>query len=189
MIEIKIEAENVLSALSRLEQAATNASPVMAAIAGVMHDAVEENFAQEGRPKWAGLSPRTLKRRAGGKILQDRGRLAASIVERHDANSAAVGTNVVYAAIHQFGGQIDKAAQSRLVRHRTDAKGNLLRSEHLGGKGLIFAKNSHKRVKSRWFEQAAHKIDMPARPFLALTGEDEERIVAKVNDYLKSVIG
>jgi len=33
-----------------------------------------------------------------------RGDLAASITSKYDDNSAVVGTNKVYAAIHQFGG-------------------------------------------------------------------------------------
>ena len=50
MIEIKYEAENVLSALERLQLAAVNTSPIMAQIAGVMHDAVEE-FQSSPAPK------------------------------------------------------------------------------------------------------------------------------------------
>ena len=34
-----------------------------------------------------------------------RGELAASITSKYDKNSAIVGTNKIYAAIHQFGGK------------------------------------------------------------------------------------
>ncbi len=43
-----------------------------------------------------------------GKILQVRGELAASITSHYDQDSAVVGTNKVYAAIHQFGGPAGK---------------------------------------------------------------------------------
>lgn len=65
---------------------------------------------KEGRPeKWTPLAKSTIKQRTKkgywpGKILQIKGDLAASITSKYDDNSAVVGTNKVYAAIHQFGG-------------------------------------------------------------------------------------
>lgn len=193
MFEIKVEAQNVMSMLDRLVHTGQDMSPVMRSISQELHRQTEKNFAAEGRPKWLGIKPR--KGREGGSILQDSGQLAASITPSHDATSATIGSNKVYAAIHQLGGEINKPAQSRLVRHRTDAKGNLLRTEHFKGKGLIFAKDSHKRAVSRWFEQGAHTIHMPARPFLPIDAqgqlqpEAEENILGLVNDYLSRVIG
>ena len=193
MFEIEFNSKPVMSVLARLEQSTHNASPLMASISNELFSQTEDNFAAEGRPKWLGIKPR--KGREGGKILQDTGQLAASIAKSSDATSATIGTNKVYAAIHQFGGDINKAAQSRMVRHRTDAKGNLLRTEHFNGKGLIFAKDSHKRVKTRWFEQGAHTIHIPARPFLPadaqgnLQPEAEEGILYLANNYLANVIG
>ncbi|WP_337062502.1 phage virion morphogenesis protein, partial [Serratia fonticola] len=60
--------------------------------------AVDENFAQQGRPAWLGIQ-------RDGMILQKSGRLASSIVAASDNNSATVGTNVEYGPIHQFGGK------------------------------------------------------------------------------------
>ncbi len=127
-----------------------------------MRDAVEENFAQEGRPdKWKPLSRATLESgvktykrkskygKAGTitkqsadkltdrKILQKSGQLAASISEKSDSHSAAVGTNKVYAAIQQFGG---KAGRGR-------------------------------------------KVTIPARPFLKLTDQDIEEIKRMLLNY------
>lgn len=58
---------------------------------------------------WTPLKPATLKaRRKGGKtgrsakILQDTGRLKNSIVASSTVDRAEVGTNVIYAATHQF---------------------------------------------------------------------------------------
>lgn len=188
MIKIDIDDSRVMAALARLSQAAVNASPVMKTIASIMWHEVEDNFAEEGRPKWMGLKPSSNKKRQGGKILQDTSRLVSSITPHSDATSAAVGTNVKYAAIHQFGGDIKRNAYSRKVRHRTDRDGNLLRTGKFGGKGLIFAKDSHKRVITRWFEVGAHTINIPARPFLGLSDSGCERIVQAVNDYLRNAI-
>ncbi len=116
MIEIKIDTAKLTAALKRLAAKGHDLSPAMRRAAGIMADAVEENFEQEGRPKWKSLAASTLKQRAKegstGKILQRRGDLARSITRHSDATSAVVGTNTIYAGIHQFGG---KAGRGRKV--------------------------------------------------------------------------
>lgn len=82
--------------------------PIMRKIAGIMHDAVEQNFEEEGRPKWDELRPSTIKRRekegkGSGKILQRSGKLASSVEQHADNDEAAVGTNKVYATTQHFG--------------------------------------------------------------------------------------
>jgi phage virion morphogenesis protein len=109
MITITIDSARLTAALKRLAAAGRDLSPAMRMAAGIMADSVEENFEAEGRPKWQSLAASTLRQRAKegstGKILQRRGDLARSITRHCDATSATVGTNSVYAAIHQFGGQ------------------------------------------------------------------------------------
>jgi len=198
MFEIKIDANQALAGLSQMELGTRNTRPLARAISLEFLSQTAANFEAQGRPKWLGLKPSTIKQRSKegswpGMILQRSGGLAASIDSGYDATSAVVGSNKVYAAIHQQGGDINKAAQSRLVRHRTDAKGNLLRTEHFKGNGLIFAKDSHKRAVSRWFEQSAHTVHIDARPFLPvdaqgdLQPEAEISIMGLVNDYLRSI--
>ncbi|UZX15034.1 phage virion morphogenesis protein [Thermus sp. PS18] len=92
----------------------------------------EESRGPDGRP-WPPLSPATLEKevrprdrlKRGGisaaaqrrvalrKPLVRTGRLKASIGWKVSGNAIAVGTNLVYAAIHQFGG---KAGRGRKVR-------------------------------------------------------------------------
>ena len=82
-----------------------------------------QNFQAQGRPKWAGLSPRTIEnlRRQGvtnPMILQrTAGGLKDSVQGEHDAESASVmagsGKSADYAAIHQFGGM---AGRNRRVK-------------------------------------------------------------------------
>jgi len=88
-------------------------SEPMLEVREVMLNAVHDRFESETDPdgnRWRRLSPATLvARRRRGKggvtILRASGRLIGSIAPRSDATSATVGTNVVYGAIHQFGGQ------------------------------------------------------------------------------------
>ncbi|MEW6115366.1 MAG: phage virion morphogenesis protein [Nitrospirota bacterium] len=161
MIKISVKDKEALRFLTELQRRSTNMTPVMRRIAEIMHDAVEENFEAEGRPRWRPLAASTImgafggarkwntkkgavrksiaKKLAGRKILQDSGQLAASISRKSDARSARVGTNKVYAAIHQFGG---KAGRGR-------------------------------------------KVTIPARPFLKLTDSDIEEIKEAIKEYLK----
>lgn len=109
MIKITVDDNEVQRMLKDLAGRVKDMRPVMRKIAGIMHDAVEQNFEEEGRPKWK-PSKRALKHK--GKTLQDTGSLAVSISMRYDNKSAQVGTNKKYAAIHQFGG---KAGRGRKV--------------------------------------------------------------------------
>jgi len=150
MIEIKIDTAKLTAALKRLAAAGRDLTPAMRKAAGIMVDAVEENFGQEGRPRWKDLAKSTIKQREKegtwpGKILQRSGGhgLAGSITRHYDATSAVVGSNLPYARIQQLGGK--------------------------AGRG--------------------HKSEIPARPYLKLTEEDEEKILKSFNTFLSQAVG
>lgn len=113
-IEIKIDNKAVEEALLKVASKCEDLRPLMKNIAGIMADAVEENFEQEGRPnKWQELAESTIKKRKKtkhwpGRILQVEGQLATSITTQYDNESALIGSNLAYAAIHQLGGQTGK---------------------------------------------------------------------------------
>jgi phage virion morphogenesis protein len=109
-IEIKVDDKKIQQVLKNLISKTESLRPLMKNIAGIMMDSVEENFEKEGRPdKWEKLSLVTIKLRSKkgywpGRILQRQGDLATSITSKYDDSFAVVGTNKVYAEIHQFGG-------------------------------------------------------------------------------------
>lgn len=137
---------------------------LMRGIAGDMADAVEENFAQQGRPRWADLRSVSIRRGAGYRILQDTGRLAASIGRSSDETTARVGTNLVYARIHQFGGR---------------TKAHVIRAKN--SKALYTPFGPRKSVN--------HPGSViPARPFLSLTERDLQKIGRRGEAFLKGLI-
>lgn len=137
---------------------------LMRGIAGDMADAVEENFAQQGRPRWAELRSVGVSRGAGYRILQDSGRLAASITRSFDDSTARVGTNVVYARIHQFGGR---------------TKAHVIRAKNK--RALYTPFGPRKKVN--------HPGSViPARPFLSLTESDLQKIGRRGEAFLRSLI-
>lgn len=132
------------------------------------------------------------KKRKNGRLtlVGESGDLRRQIVMGVAGNRLEVKATAPYAAIHQFGGKIDRPAYSTRVRHRTDAKGELLRSKIMDGRGLIFAKDSHKRARTRWFEVAAYSIKIDARPFMPVRADgslypaEQAEILAQINAWL-----
>ncbi len=110
-IEIKIDNKEVELRLLDLAKRSENLRPLMKNIAGIFAYSTEENFKNEGRPdKWTELSESTIKQRTKNKqwpgmILQVSGQLASSVNTYYDNDSAVIGSNLEYAAIHQIGGQ------------------------------------------------------------------------------------
>ncbi|HHK5991384.1 TPA: phage virion morphogenesis protein [Neisseria subflava] len=100
MIEVRIDnISEIQNQLKRLEDGVENRYLLMRRLSETMHTAVKLNFRYAGRPKWLGLKYRD------GKPLSDSGRLKDSFSTLSDNDTALVGTNIIYAAIHNFGGQ------------------------------------------------------------------------------------
>lgn len=167
--------ERSLGALiSRLE----HREPLMREMAAAMGDAVEENFASEGRPAWARWKSNAYwAKRRGGKILQKSGRLAGSITQLSDNDEATVGTNVAYARIHQEGGTINIPARSQKSYYRQSKDGSV---------GNRFVRKSKSNF-TQWHSMGSYKISMPARPFLHLTEDDVSRMEDTAEAYLSRI--
>ena len=109
-IEIKIDNKEVESKLLDLAQKSENLRPLMKNIAGIFAYSTEENFKEEGCPKWENLKDSTIKQRTKrkywpGMILQVTGQLASSVNTYYVDTSAIISSNLAYAAIHQLGGE------------------------------------------------------------------------------------
>ncbi len=185
-ISMEVEDKQIIDSLHKLIALGKNPSSVMADIATLGERSTRHRFDTETGPDGQKWKPSLRAQITGGRTLTERGHLVGSISGRHGRDFAEWGANRIYAAIHQFGGEIEKPAQTRMVRHRTDAKGNLLRSKIMNGNGLVFAKNSHKRVSIRWFIQHGHTVNMPARPFLGLSDEDSANILNIIEARIKA---
>lgn len=167
LISIKIKDGQVRAELGRLAGAMRNLTPVMRGIGEIVKTSVERNFAASGRPdKWK-ESQRVKKE--GGQTLSDTGRLRGSFTVRAYPDRAEVGTNVVYAAIHQAGfeGTIDIAAHIRKVKSR-----DVRESRKITAKGIGYVR-AH-----------ARRLNMPARPFLMIQDEDWEKMTRYLAGYI-----
>lgn len=130
-------------------------------------------IAPDGTP-WAPLSPRTLARKKGNKILRESGALLDTLRHQVSGDELSFGTDRPYGAIHQDGGKIEHAARSQQVYFKE--KGGVV--------GNRFVKRSKSNF-AQWVTHGARSVEMPARPYLGLSSEDEAEILEIVSDYLR----
>lgn len=162
---IRMDVSQVQSAFQRLAHAVSDTTPIMRAIGTGLVANTQGRFDAEVDPDgnaWAPLEPVYAAGKRGPGILREsgmRGGLQGSITYRAGRDQVTVGTNKIYGAIHQFGGEI-------LPKH---------------GKFLIFSLGG-RTVKAR-------SVTIPARPYLGVSSEDREMIVDVVTGALDRAIG
>lgn len=98
--------DTLTPAIARVLAAAEDFTPAMAKIADQMETDTAFRFDDEKDPDGVPWLPSQRAIRTGLKTLDDTSHLERSFEAEHDALSASLGTNVLYAAIHQFGGTI-----------------------------------------------------------------------------------
>jgi len=112
--EIKVEINDVEveKYFNTVHNKGVSLTPLLEQLGSIIQDAIGDNFAEEGRPSWQPLKASTIKERNKlgytGPILQRTGKLKRSITRKVGPNYVVVGTNLEYAAIHNFGGPCGK---------------------------------------------------------------------------------
>lgn len=91
----------------------------------------------------------------GGQTLVKDSHLMDSVTHQPGRMSVEVGTNKIYAGIHQFGGRIT-------------AK---------NGRALTF------QIGGRWISRPL--VDIPARPYLGISADDGDEIESELLDWLE----
>ncbi len=159
IISVTMNDAEVRQKLDQLLANSRNTGPAMAGIAARMLGAVEDNFKHEGRPnRWAPLKPSTLaaRRGGGGKILQNTGKLAASMTMFYSNNNAGVGTNRPGAAAQNNG-----------------SRPHIIEARH--AKAL--------KIGNRFFKRVKHPGTV-AREFFVLTDNDNKDVVQIIAQHL-----
>ncbi len=162
-IDVKWDDREVKAALRALSARLGNMRPVLDEIGARLTSSVIRRFETERGPDGAAWKKSGRARREGGQTLTDTGRLRASITHRASRDEVVVGTNALYAAIHQFGGK----TPARTIRPK------------------------HK--KALFWPGAAHPVKqvnhpgsvMPARPFLGVDEGDREMILRVIHRALE----
>ncbi len=163
-ITVTIDSLQVRQAFSRLTRLMADTTPVMRAIgtgliAGT-HDRFQAGVDPGGAP-WAKLNPQYAFTKRGAGILRESamaGGLMGSIAMQAGRDNVVVGSNKIYAAVHQFGATITPKSGPHLVFK-------------LGGR----------LVKAR-------SVTIPARPYLGVSADDRQMIGDVVTASLTGAI-
>ena len=132
---------------------------INAALAEVVRESTLERFRQSKGPdgrKWRSSKRAILE---GGKTLVKTAQLRNSIHTKSDASGFVVGTNAKHAATHQFGepGRTIRARRKKVLRFQYNGK---------------------------WISKKQVRVTIPARPFLGLSEEDMQEMMATVEDLI-----
>ena len=174
-IGVSVDEEEVQAVFARFAALDGDQTSLMRKLGAAFRQTVDERFEMERGP---GGLPWTKSQRAeeqGGQTLTDTGRLRQSITYVAGPRGVEIGTNVLYAAIHQFGGEIRQPAYARSVAFR-------------GGR---FARTTGsrppKRVERRQVAYGERILRMPARPFLGIDRADLAEMEAIIADHLNGL--
>lgn len=148
-------AEDARQALADLAARLTDLQPAMIGIGAALENLVRDRFDAGRSPDGRPWPPSRRARAQGSTTLVDSGRLRNSIVATASMDRVAVGTDVIYAAIHQKGGSI--------VPRRAQT--------------LVFTTFDGRTV-------AADRVDIPARPFLGMDEAAWDAASDRLTGYL-----
>lgn len=185
-IQIKVDDKDVNKRLAEAHEAADNLQPLFNKIGGALVTRTQSNFQTETSPdgtKWPSLKPRTAAKRIGSgsrgyeNILRVKNRLYKSIGYQADPASAAIGTNVIYAAIHNMGGEINQAERQHTIYQRYNEKTDTLNQRFVKRGRSNFARDV--RIKAR-------TIKIPAREFLGFAEGDRNEVLRIATEHFAS---
>lgn len=178
IIEASIDHSDVMVKLSKLAAKGTNLRPVMKAFGDHLIKETVTRFEQESDPEgksWEVLSDFTLASKKNTQILSESTDLRNSFSRKAAKYSVKMGSDRLYAAVHQFGLKKELKIKSHAVKAQTrKAKGRNKRGIQ---SGVAFHKAHTRKAHAR-------KVNIPARPFLGFTDHDRVELAETVKEYL-----
>jgi len=157
-IQITVNSDPIAAAFDQIADRADDKQHLMEEIGAGVLLSTQMRFEREAGPDGNPWPQSIRARLEGGRTLRDSGRLVQSLTYRASPDQVEVGTNVLYAAVHQLGATI--TAKS--------------------GDGLRF------RIGDSWITKKS--VTIPARPFLGIDDEDRTEISEIVTSWLASMV-
>lgn len=184
MAGVTLEFDNA-AALAYIQAAADalgNPEPLLRDMGEYLMIAHDARFASQSAPDgtpWQALSPSYLrrKRKNQDKILRLDGYLANTLRYQVNGGELLFGSNRSYAAIHQFGGEIQVAARSQQAYFRQDDKTGEVGNRFVAKRKSNFA---------QWVTMGPYSIRIPARPFLGTSAADDAELLTIAQNYLRN---
>lgn len=154
--ELSGDTDALLRRLNKLENLEIRGA--LNSVAEGLRTSTVERFTEEKSPQEEPWKPSIRAREEGGKTLTKTAQLKTSIRSEVSDSGLAVGTNDIRAATHQFGDE-------RTIRAKNK-------------KFLTF------KIGGQWRRAVSVKVNIPPRPFLGISEQDEKDI----KDTLEGVL-
>lgn len=147
-----------------------------------LFDTVGSTVVEGIRSRWKGgeglegkwpLSIRVMRK--GGTTLRDTSRLMDSVTYNVLPDGVEIGTDVVYGAIHHFGGEIKHEARSRTLFFR--------QNQRTGQVGNRFVRKSRSNFAQESMGRA-YSVNVPRRPWLGITEDEEQKILNSIEGVI-----
>jgi len=173
-IHVTIDDSQVKKLLDDLKNRTQHLKPVMNIIGTFVRKSIQKNFEEGGRPIPWKPSKRVLLK--GGKTLILNRQLFNSFTINPTDTFVEVGTNKKYAAVHQFGEDIDVPAHNRKLFFKNFKSGKR--------KGRTYFSKEGKASYGKSVEIEGYKVHIDARPFMMVQDDDWPNIAEKLNNYI-----
>lgn len=175
-ITLELDQRPVADALRGLMQHLDDLTPAMQDIGEYLTVSTKQRFQAGVAPsgaKWAPNTPLTLSRKKGSKpLIGETKRLSTEILSHADRDAVEVGSNLVYAAIQQFGAKMGQFGRYSQLSRRTAYAPTDFR-HHAG---------TQKGFPIPWG-------NIPARPFLGLSDDDVTAVLDIVQEHIDLALG
>jgi phage gpG-like protein len=168
---ITIQDKQVKAALERLRLGLPlggGATPAFQGMGRVLLSGLQLRFRKGVAPDGTAWKKSRRVIESGGQTLRDKGILRNSFSYVATGNSVTIGTNVIYAAIHHFGGTIRHPGGTRFVL--VDGEARFVSNSFMGP--------VHGLTKP-------HPIPMPARPILGASKSDIEGLLKSLQGHIE----
>lgn len=161
MIKITLNDTQALAKLHSIAQQLQHPRKLYGLLGETLKKIHADRFKAEVAPdgkKWQSLSSITRKIKGNDRILKQGGYLSQKTAYNYDDNGLEFGSDAKYARLHQFGGVIRSKKGKRLKFGK--------------GSNTVYAKQSK----------------IPARPWLGVNAQDEQKLLKKATALLQRQI-
>jgi phage gpG-like protein len=188
-LKITVDTAGLNDAFFRAGNVGVDIPAALKSIGGALRSATIDRFETETAPggvKWKPLARSTVRRKEklkkSPRILVMNSDLRNSINAQVQGWILEVGSPVRYAGVHQFGAVLQRAARTQTI-YQSEAgvrSGDFKRMKFVKAKDATFARD---------VKVGAHKITIPARPFLDVgLVEDMPRVVEELDKRIRHAL-
>ena len=191
-VTIKLNDSGVRAALEKLRLGLPlggSMLPAMQNMGRVLKTGAQLRFRSTSGPDGAAWEKSFRAKHEGGQTLSLSRRLRNSITYTATGSSATVGTNVVYAAIHQFGGTVRAKNAQFLSIPVTPAARAAGSPRNMAGLHVAQTlKGQFILVNDKGVTQflLRNQVTIPARPFLGVSAGDRVELIGVAERFLQA---